>query len=382
MGCASSSHITQVEVIAAKKKSPSANRFPLDDDLSTADTASRDVYSDKSCWSCTAGPQEADIEAPHTILPFAPAEYERVKMLEQAVQNGGTVDLYKNLADGSFVAMKRMPNKWVTTSHSDFVQKNRGFKERPWYDIGITRFLNEHQCEFACTLEGIFRDDLNTYVVTTLADQGDLLGWSQSCTLKGAERELATRPFMEQIFPAVRWLHDHCIAHRDLSLENILLKTPSADPPHDSPLEVKIIDFGMATVSQRSSTGLYGKKSYMAPEMYCSGTYDAFLSDVFALGVVAFCTICGEFPFMSTAPRDDKMLVSVSQRGFRETFNSLKVLGAFGRTMGDLHSTELFDMLEGLLALAPDDRFSLGEVCFGGERPSVFEQDWLVRSSV
>ena len=100
-------------------------------------------------------------------------------------------------------------------------------------------------------------------------------------------------PIVGQIFTAVCWLHDLGVAHRDLSLENILLTDNGGS------MQVKLIDFGMSTTQRVCKRELRGKQSYQAPEMH-GPEYDAFLADEFALGVVLFAMAVQDYPWTST----------------------------------------------------------------------------------
>jgi serine/threonine protein kinase len=76
---------------------------------------------------------------------------------------------------------------------------------------------------------------------------------------------------MWQLLQAVSYLHRHCIGHRDVSLENVLLKDGV----------VRVMDFGMA-VRSRSASGTplryfraVGKDFYRAPECYVPAMTEA-----------------------------------------------------------------------------------------------------------
>eukprot|EP00971_Amphidinium_carterae_P276824 5493829-Amphidinium_carterae.2 len=47
----------------------------------------------------------------------------------------------------------------------------------------------------------------------------------------GLAREAAIRPVAKQLVAAVQHLHEHCIAHRDLSCENLLIHKGSGEGP-------------------------------------------------------------------------------------------------------------------------------------------------------
>lgn len=71
---------------------------------------------------------------------------------------------------------------------------------------------------------------------------------------------------------AVAFCHKHCIAHRDLKLDNVLLD--SATPPR-----ILLTDFGFAKRwgrgQQAKMSGYLGTLVYSAPELLHDEEYDA-----------------------------------------------------------------------------------------------------------
>jgi serine/threonine protein kinase len=107
--------------------------------------------------------------------------------------------------------------------------------------------------------------------------------------LEGIPKDsLDDKILVSQITLGVAYIHDKGIIHKDLKLENILLK-------RQSPRLVlaKIADFGFAKElkpgkAEFSETLHPGTESYMAPELLTAheGAYPAsFASDVYALGI-------------------------------------------------------------------------------------------------
>lgn len=84
------------------------------------------------------------------------------------------------------------------------------------------------------------------------------------------------RDLDEQILGALCYLHDSKIIHRDLKLENILVKS-------NDPLIIKLCDFGAAT-AKSNPQAFCGTKCYAAPEIY-SGRYDCRVN-LWSLGVI------------------------------------------------------------------------------------------------
>jgi len=239
------------------------------------------------------------------VRPWNSSGLEFVERLQDARQNHGTVNLMRSLNEGSFVAAKQMPNWWMAIDHSNS-------EERPWLDIGVIRYLESQGFPYICKCHGVFRDAHFTYVISSFAEHGDMFKWCSQGPLPGPEREDALRPVVCQLLHAVQLLHNLGIAHRDLSLENILL-TGGQDFP-----QIKIIDFSMATCSRQCCNEPCGKVSYKAPEtLVVNKHYDTFLTDSFALGVALFSLGAQDYPWLSTAKGVCRMFDYIMKHGFR-----------------------------------------------------------------
>jgi serine/threonine protein kinase len=113
---------------------------------------------------------------------------------------------------------------------------------------------------------GIFSESNFTWLVTEFANGGELFDLAAS----GASN-VEVQKYTRQLVEAVQYLHAHQIAHRDISLENALLKNG----------DVKVMDFGMA-VRSHSFSGIplryflkAGKDHYRAPECYIPASAQA-----------------------------------------------------------------------------------------------------------
>jgi serine/threonine protein kinase len=317
-------------------------------------------------------------EAASDVRPFADSGLEMVRTLQEAPRNQGRVDLMRVVSTGRFVAVKRMPNSWVRTGPEDFAASHDstwfwggGSLERPWVDIGLSGCLHARGFPHACEQFGIFRDHEFTYVSSAFCSGGDLFGMMDRDPSPGEARESQIRPIMLQVFSAVRWLHSRGIAHRDISLENILLGG-------DRESEVKLIDFGMATLS-RTCKESCGKRSYTAPEML-KGPHDPFSSDAFAVGVVLFSLASRAYPWHSTRPGSCRLFDFVCQYGFRRFLKKRRVWKGKGdQTLSQVFSEPLVRLAEGLLSMEPADRTTICGQRFPGDvdRPSVWDAEWL-----
>jgi serine/threonine protein kinase len=305
------------------------------------------------------------LETTPAVKKWVEADYTTVKTLQLAQRNHGRVDLLRRLEDGCYVAAKRMPNKWVTNGASAFARQYPKSSELPWLDIGIVNYLNHRDCDFVCRCHGIFQDATDTHVLTTFCNGGDLFSWCERDPRPGPQREAVMRPLVAQLFSAVKHLHDFGIAHRDLSLENVLLHEPSQQP---SQPQVKLIDFGMATTKRFVQNQVRGKLSYQAPEMHKDMAYDAFLSDVFALGVTVFSMAAHDYAWMATTPGGCKRFEYCGEHGLKKYLQNRKLRNGNGAYLSQIFSPDLAHLLEGLLAFDPSQRSSLGEAVYAADR--------------
>ncbi|KAL7864026.1 hypothetical protein AOLI_G00154460 [Acnodon oligacanthus] len=80
------------------------------------------------------------------------------------------------------------------------------------------------------------------------------------------------------------------VLHRDIKLENFLIKTDT--------LELKLIDFGCGDkISSAGHTEYEGTIEYCPPDFFLKDTYQADPATVWSLGVLLFAMVCGRLPF-------------------------------------------------------------------------------------
>ncbi|GLE10211.1 hypothetical protein PINS_up022236 [Pythium insidiosum] len=175
---------------------------------------------------------------------------------------------------------------------------------------------------------------------------GDLYSFLEAQPEQRLRNERHALMLWRQVVSAVAFLHSVGIAHRDLSLENVLL-----DERHQ---HAKLCDFGLSvSVGKRDTrdggtVGRVGKPYYMAPEVVQCTAYDACRADVWSLGVMLFIMVSGS-PLVELAAPSDRVF-QVLQRGVQPS----AVLQHWG-LHGSL-STETLELLDTLLQCDPDQR--------------------------
>ncbi|KAL0290375.1 UNVERIFIED_CONTAM: Mitogen-activated protein kinase kinase [Sesamum calycinum] len=106
-----------------------------------------------------------------------------------------------------------------------------------------------------------------------------------------------------QVLSGLQYLHSHKIIHRDLKPSNILV---------DQNMEVKISDFGVSKIMQRTldpCNSYVGTCAYMSPERFDPDTYganyDGYAGDIWSLGLAVLELYLGHFPYLPPGERPD-----------------------------------------------------------------------------
>jgi serine/threonine protein kinase len=125
------------------------------------------------------------------------------------------------------------------------------------------------------------------HLIMECLDGGNLCSYVKS---KKRLSEDESRRIFFQLIQALDYLHQHCIIHRDIKLENVLF---------DKNKDIKLIDFGFSTVSPdgKKLKVFCGTPSYMAPEIVKRTEYEGKPVDIWGLGILLYALLCGCFPF-------------------------------------------------------------------------------------
>ncbi|TDH05287.1 hypothetical protein EPR50_G00141170 [Perca flavescens] len=148
--------------------------------------------------------------------------------------------------------------------------------------------------------------DLNQELILVLerpVPSKDLLNYIEDNG--GSLPEEQTKIILTQLVDAAIELENHCIFHRDIKVENILIETGSDVP------RVRLIDFGLSCFTKKGSLyrNFYGTPSHIPPEWYSHCSYRPGPTTVWQLGVVMFETL-QEVPFETTKFLENKLRIS------------------------------------------------------------------------
>ena len=150
----------------------------------------------------------------------------------------------------------------------------------------------------------------------------------------------------------LQFIHQQGVAHRDLSLENMLITADGT---------LKICDFGLSAFHQPMPDGLtdmVGKLIYMAPEVYVPKhrcCYDGQVSDAWSLGICLFILLAG-LPPTERPSNNDPCFKCLKDGpggvGLRQILQAWDMLERFS-------SVGLMELLTDLLTVDPAERQSM-----------------------
>lgn len=132
-------------------------------------------------------------------------------------------------------------------------------------------------------------------MIFELMEGGDLLKYLLNRGNTASEMALIEdecKLVFHQILSGISYAHNQHICHRDLKLENILLKGPNL-------LHVKIADFGLSDFYRPGEMmkSNCGTLSFLSPEVFRGTANHGPPLDVWAMGVILFCMSQGKLPF-------------------------------------------------------------------------------------
>ena len=183
-------------------------------------------------------------------------------------------------------------------------------------------------------------DEQRGILVLEFAEGGDLFDRMKAFNRLSERR---AREAIVHIAEAVWYLHSLDIVHRDLKPENILLKSKTSFK------EILIADFGYAAILNEDELmqDLLGTLHYVAPEILLKKPYGKSV-DIWALGVILFIMLTGNFPFRH---EDHSELFRLIVRGQYSPGKDHEMWTQF--------SDEAKDLLQKLLTVDPTRRYNI-----------------------
>ncbi|KAK3602891.1 hypothetical protein CHS0354_018755 [Potamilus streckersoni] len=248
----------------------------------------------------------------------------------------GKVYLAKHKSSGQQWAIKAVNKEKAGSSAIKLLER----------EVLILKRVNH---ENIISLNEVFETSKRMYLVMELCEGGEL---ADALKERKYFPESEVKKITKKLASAITYLHKHDIVHRDLKLENILLSQNPNDP--EDKLHIKVTDFGLSVVKgvgyENMMQDFCGTPNYMSPEIIDNKTYSQ-QCDIWAMGVIVFTLLCGNFPFRSKDKDEDSLfeLIKKGQLDFSdEIWNDV--------------SADAKKCIEGMLKVDPAHRYAASEV--------------------
>ena len=253
-------------------------------------------------------------------------KYKIKKLL--GVGSYGRVFLAQNINTLEYIAMKEIPKTAEDLlTDSEIMDEIEILKNLDHPDIvRIMEFYNTEE---------------SYYIINEYCPGGELF---DQINKRFSETQIAV--MFRQILSGLAYLHSNNIIHRDLKLENILIKEIEKSKETNEDLFVlKIIDFGTAKIFDKTkkAKAIVGSSYYIAPEVLNKKYNNE--CDLWSAGVILYMFIVGHAPF--DGKNDREIMEKVKKGNFLK--NEERWIKA---------SNEVKDLINKLLIYEPEKRLT------------------------
>ncbi|XP_053203614.1 testis-specific serine/threonine-protein kinase 2-like [Panonychus citri] len=216
----------------------------------------------------------------------------------------GTIDYDdpKNLiAKGSFTRTFKVVNP--NTQETRAIKVIRLNKSRPEYvekflprQLNTLIFLTEHQHENIMKIGVIARAGEHIFIESAYFPLGNVKQYRSKIKLPKRMDENLLRIWLRQLISAIEFLHYYCIAHRNITPENILIATENS---------IVLSGFGFSRFCYDVESGTFRKSSsnrdpdpFLAPEIIDGETADPKCGDIWSFGAMFYYLVTGDPPYL------------------------------------------------------------------------------------
>lgn len=265
-------------------------------------------------------------------------DYAFIKEIQPALF--GQISLYRSKETGELVVMKSVDLELAKAKRTIYKSQ---VDDNPWTELEVLQFIqSKGGHKNTISYKGVHYDSKKMHLEMEFCSRGDLY---RHVRKKKLQRKDIVEVF-SQIVAGVSQMHSLGFAHRDLSLENILLHANGT---------LKLCDFGLVSKAKSLVRNQVGKLLYMAPEVASpdNSEYCPIKADMWSLGIILFTLLTQSFPFR-TAVFNDPNFSYFCFHGLEKLTQSQNV--------DKMIPSDALDLLQSLLHVKPSKRFNLEKV--------------------
>ncbi|KAF3830011.1 hypothetical protein GH733_001436 [Mirounga leonina] len=300
--CACKTRLSPISVVEMSQASSiGSSEFMVSPERKKENQTSMDSSSGKDMPSKTS-----NVERKTSQQQWSRGNITEGKVPHIRMDNGAAIQEFytfgKILGQGSFGMVieatdKETETKWAIKK----VNKDKAGSSAVKLLEREVNILKSVKHEHIIHLEQVFETPKKMYLVMELCEDGEL---KEILDRKGHFSENETRWIIQSLASAIAYLHNKDIVHRDLKLENIMVKSSFIDDNNEMNLNIKVTDFGLAVKKHGRSEAMLqttcGTPIYMAPEVINAHDYSQ-QCDIWSIGVIMYLLLCGEPPFLASS---------------------------------------------------------------------------------
>ena len=202
--------------------------------------------------------------------------------LWKAINSGGTANVYLaiDLHNGKPVALKKLKNGML---------ENPIMREKFIEEANRYLYLNHPNI---VKLKDFILDDKEGYLI---------MEYVEGLNLKNFVEKVGGLPaqnvglFTMEVLAALEYAHNKEVLHLDIKPANIMLSDNN---------EIKLIDFGISSDSNKTNKEIMGSPYYMSPEQISGKDIDQ-RSDIYSVGVTIYELFTGSLPFQDSRTKEE-----------------------------------------------------------------------------
>eukprot|EP00388_Colpodella_angusta_P040788 GDKK01051239.1.p1 GENE.GDKK01051239.1~~GDKK01051239.1.p1 ORF type:complete len:528 (-),score=127.11 GDKK01051239.1:741-2324(-) len=193
---------------------------------------------------------------------------------------------------------------------------------RESYFRDVYNYLWQIPYDHSVRVQNVLEDEKHFYVAVDKCEGVDLVQF----VLKfppGSIPIVIVQKIMRALLKSVNHLHAHQLLHRDIKLDNVILRSP--ENKELSNVDATLIDYDMCMFLNRpdlpkepvkGKVSVVGTREYMAPESY-RGIYLP-QSDLWSCGVILYLVMDGHFPFDLVNVKDHSEARQIVLKGVKK----------------------------------------------------------------